>query len=62
MSYAYLFKYIIIGDTGKIWKDNFETTKVMENFANKKKCLRYWKKSQSNWRIMKSLWKHMEAK
>lgn len=37
MSYAYLFKYIIIGDTGKIWKDNFETTKVMENFANKKK-------------------------
>lgn len=44
MSYAYLFKYIIIGDTGKIWKDNFETTKVMENFANKKKMFEVLKK------------------
>lgn len=44
MSYAYLFKYIIIGDTGKIWKDNFETTKVMENFANTNKLFEVLKK------------------
>lgn len=42
MSYAYLFKYIIIGDTGKIWKDNFENDKSDGKFREQEKnCLRY---------------------
>lgn len=65
MSYAYLFKYIIIGDTGKIWKDNFETTKVMENFANKKKIVWGIEKNRrvigELWNLFGNIWKQKKS-
>ena len=38
MSYAYLFKYIIIGDTGKYSTNNYSRPKLEINPKNKQPC------------------------